>query len=268
MFTLSHGENNVWYGTFSRLTQLKIKHAVSTRLGGISHFPYSSLNLGLHTGDEQEKVIENRRRFCQAIEVNHHKLVTAEQVHGDHITVVTENDIGKGAIRYHESIQGADALITNIPAIPLMLFFADCVPVLLYDPVKHVIGVSHAGWKGTVAKITQKTVLAMAECYHTKPEDCIACIAPSIGPCCYEVDEIVLNKLQNQFANWESLVTASASHWQLDLWEANRTQLREIGLKEDNLITSGICTACNNQLFFSYRAEQGKTGRIAACISL
>lgn len=268
-FVIERNVNGVWFGMFAHFSSnLSIKHAISTRLGGISQSPFVSLNLGLHTGDEAVAVNDNRRRFCQAAGINYKNAVTAEQTHSDNIAIVSRQDIGKGATSYETSIPNTDALITNIPDLPLMLFFADCVPVLIADPVRKVIGVSHAGWKGTVAKIGQKTILKMQEEYNTNPADCLVGIGPSIGPCCYEVDSPVIEKVKESFNSLEKLVIPHQKAWHLDLWEANKLQMQEIGVKTKNIIISNICTSCNNELFFSYRAEHGKTGRIGAIISL
>ena len=267
-FVLKHSQNGVWYGLFTEFAARGIKHGVSTRLGGRSVQPFTSLNLGLHTGDDAETVWHNRQAFCQALGLTADKAVTAEQVHGDVVRLVTETDAGRGARHYQEAISGTDALITNVPDLPLMLFFADCVPVLIVDPVAKAIGISHAGWKGTVAKIAQKTVIAMQQSYNTKPANCLVGIGPSIGPCCYEVDEMVISKLRSGFSKWNELAAPCADCWQLNLWEANRQQLLEIGVQDRNITVSGICTAENTPVFFSHRAENGRTGRIGAGISL
>ena len=268
-FVLKHSANGVWYSEFSSLAAQGIKHGISSRLGGQSTAPFTSLNLGLHTGDDAGVVWANRQAFCQAVGLPAGKVVAAEQVHGDKIQQATWQDAGRGARHYHDSIKDTDALITNVPTLPLMLFFADCVPVLIVDPVAKAIGISHAGWKGTVAKIGQKTVLAMQQHYNTNPADCLVGIGPSIGPCCYQIDELVLNKLQANFVNWRDLTSPSdGHHWQLDLWNANRQQLEEIGVLDSNISISGICTACNKEIFFSHRAEAGGTGRIGAVITL
>ncbi|SDD40325.1 peptidoglycan editing factor PgeF [Sporomusa acidovorans] len=268
-FVLQQAINKVWYGTFTSFAALGIKHGISTRLGGHSASPFASLNLGLHTGDDAEVVWHNRQLFCQAVGLTAEKVVTAEQIHGDSIYRVTATDAGRGAQHYDEAIKGTDALITNEPGLPLMLFFADCVPVLIVDPVAKAIGISHAGWKGTVAKIAQKTIFAMQRQFHTNPSDCLVGIGPSIRPCCYEVDEAVINKLSVEFDHWDRLVKPTGENrWQLNLWEANRQQLNEIGIRDNNITVSQICTADNTALFFSHRAEKGNTGRIGAIISL
>jgi YfiH family protein len=267
-FSIARAENGVWFGTFANLSNSGIKHGVSTRLGGLSQPPYSALNLGIKTGDAAAIVQANRNLFCQAAGVIADKLVTAQQVHGDRIYIVEAGDAGRGRMGYETSIPDTDALITNVAGIPLMLFFADCVPVLIADPVKKVVAVSHAGWRGTVAKIGQKTVLTMQDKFGTDPNDCLAAIGPSIGPCCYEVDKTVIDALQSSFSWWEDVVVPRRDRWMLDLWETNRRQLQDIGVKADNITISGVCTACNTELFYSHRAEKGKAGRLGAVIAL
>lgn len=267
-FLLKHDVNSLWYGTFTHFDKLGIKHGVSSRLGGISTPPFRSLNLGLHTGDEDQNVIVNRERFCKTVGVEATHIVTAQQTHTDQVVVVTKDHLGRGATVYSEAIEHTDALVTNVPGVPLMLFFADCVPVLIVDPVHKAIGIAHAGWKGTVAKIAQKTILTMQQQFGTNPQQCLVGIAPSIGPCCYEVDEFVMNQLKEQFPKWEELVQPAGDKWHLDLWQANRLQLEEIGVASENILVSSVCTACNNELFFSYRAEQGCAGRMGAIIVL
>jgi len=266
-FSIQHREG-IWNGTFSHFSAFGLKHGVSARLGGASNEPFTSLNLALHVGDDPDTVRINRQLYCRTLDIPAAALVTAEQIHSDSIHLVTAQDYGRGAINYQEAFPETDALITQVPGIPLMLFFADCVPVLIFDPVQRVIAVVHAGWKGTVALLARKTVLAMQSYCQTQPEDCLVGIAPSIGPCCYKVDTPVIERLKASFVHWESLLKKEETHWKLNLWEANRQQLREIGVKDENIINSQVCTACNSSLFFSYRKEQGKTGRLAAFIML
>jgi YfiH family protein len=267
-FILNYDKNGLWYGTFTHFNSLGIRHGISGRLGGVSKEPFSSLNVALHTGDSDEDVIMNRKLFCQAIGIHPNHIVTTQQLHTDTIAVVTGESMGKGAQYYNEAIPATDALITNIPGLPLMLFFADCVPVLIVDPVHNAIGAVHAGWRGTVEKIAQKTIIAMQANFGTNPQDCLLAIAPSIGPCCYVVDEMVINQLKNQFTNWEQLVRVVDDKWYLDLWKTNFVQLEEIGVKGSNIVVSNVCTACNHELFFSYRKENGSTGRMGAAIIL
>jgi len=255
-------------GTFSHLDKFSIHHGISTRIGGVSKKPYQSLNLGLHTGDQKNDVIANRKRFCQAIGVSFTQTVSAEQVHGSNIAIVTEADAGKGMLNYDEAILKTDALITSVSKLPLMLCYADCVPVLIADPKRKVVAISHAGWKGTVAAIAKKTVEKMMEDFDCQPEDCLVGIGPSIGFCSYEVDETVISELQRAFSWWARVVKPEGKKWKLDLWQANAQQLIDIGVYRENIVISNFCTACNQDLFFSHRAETGSTGRMGAIIAL
>lgn len=268
-FSLHRGNNGIWFGVFEHLYNAGIKHGVSTRLHGKSLPPYHSLNLGLKSEDNRLSVIDNRQLFCEAIGVNFAALVTAQQVHGDHIAIVTQKDAGRGSINFEHAISSTDALVTNVPDLPLLLFFADCVPVLIADPARKVVAISHAGWKGSVAQIAKKTVLTMQQHFGTQPGDCLVGIGPSIGQCCYEVDDAVIDSLRASFSNWETMIKPHGKgHWLLDLWEVNRSQLVAIGVQPNKIGVSGVCTACNNEMFFSHRAEHGSTGRLGALITL
>jgi len=268
-FLLRKSKNNIWYGFFSQFYHAGIRHGISTRLGGVSTAPYMSLNLGMHTGDDPAKVQTNRRLFCSAVGVNYSSVVSAQQVHKDTIAVVAHADAGRGADSYADALCETDALVTANPDIPLLLLYADCVPILFFDPVQRVIAVAHAGWKGTVAQIGVKTLNTMQKYFGSRSDDCLVGIAPSIGPCCYEVDEGVINPLSNSLNDWQDVaVNHGERRWMLNLWEANRRQLLANGVLAANIAVAEVCTACNNELFFSYRAEAGVTGRLGALISL
>lgn len=267
-FLLRQAANKLWIGKFSRFEQAGICHGVATRMGGVSSAPYRSLNLSLRSGDQLENVLENRRRFYAAAAVEPDAVVSGRQVHSDHIAVVTGNERGRGALAMN-SLPATDGLITAEPGIPLMIFFADCVPVLFFDPKNRVIGGCHAGWRGTASGIAAKTVLAMQQHFGTNPADCLAAIGPSIGPCCYEVDEPVVSQFAARFSWGGELFTPHGEgHWLIDLWQANQRQLQEIGVPGEQIDVSQVCTACHKDLFYSYRAEQGHIGLLAAIISL
>lgn len=259
----------LWQGRFSGFEVPGLLHAVSTRFGGVSKQPFSSMNLALHTGDDAEAVLKNRKIFCQALGVSAERICTPEQVHGDRIFRVTQKDAGRGSRVYSDAISGTDALITNEKNIPLMLCFADCTPILLFDPVHAAIGIAHGGWRGTVQKIAQKTLLAMGQAFGSRAEQCIADIGPSIGPCCYVVGQEVAEAFAKAFPQQQEQILQSCSgQIHLNLWMANRLQLEEIGMVSERIECADTCTACNSGLFFSYRAEGGTTGRIAAVLSL
>lgn len=247
----------------------KVVHAFTTRLGGVSGEPYDTLNLAFHVGDKPENVLQNRRLACAALGIPPSDLVAGRQVHGDKINVVDLSHRGRGALSEHDALPDVDALITCEVGVPLSSFYADCVPIFLLDPVRGAVGLAHAGWKGTVMRIGEKTVQAMAASFGSKPGDCLAGIAPSIGPCCYEVDQPVVSALMEKYSYWEELVEPKDSgRWRLNLWEANRRTLLDAGLNPKNVIVSGLCTSCRNDLFFSYRAQGGRAGRMASFIML
>lgn len=245
------------------------KAIFSSRIGGLSSEPYKSLNLGLHVGDEKKLVIANRERVCQSMGWDLNSVVCGEQTHGDKIVQVDDLHKGKGAYSYNSSLADTDALMTNRKGIVLATFYADCVPIYIFDTVKRVVALAHAGWKGTCANIGPKTMTEMNKVYETRPENCLVGIGPSIGPCCYEVEELLLHRFKEQNFWWEDVFKAKGSKkWLLDLWESNRIQMVKAGVREENVITARICTSCNREKFFSYRQENGRTGRMGAFISL
>ncbi len=257
------------YGTFSIFPGAAVVHAVSARSGGVSAAPYDSMNLALHVGDDAADVVENRRRFLGMLGLDFERLTTPEQIHGDHIVRVGEAEAGRGRLSYADAIPATDALMTDVPGVPLMLCFADCTPVLLFDPVHRAAAIAHGGWKGTVRSIAAKTVRAMAEAFGTRPEDCLAGIGPAIGPCCYAVGGEVAEEFRSAFPQFaEQILSEENGTIRLDLWKANRLQLEDAGLLAEHIDVAGACTSCHARTFFSYRAEGPTTGRIAAVMAI
>lgn len=258
-------KNNIWWGMFPRLMQAGFGNACSCRLHGESDMVPGTLNLALHVGDEVELVLQNRRLFAQALGLDASKFTTCEQVHGSNVAVVDEALVGAGATTLADTIKDTDALVTNLANVPLLLFFADCVPLLFADERQGVCAVAYAGWRGTVAQIGRNTVEAMQQSFGSRPADIVAAIGPSIGQCCYEVDDFVRSKA----AGYEQFFAPRAEKpgkYLLDLWGYNREVLLDAGLKEENILTAGVCTEHNHEMFCSYRAEQGKTGRMGVCL--
>ena len=256
-------QNKIWFGSFASFEQAGFTTACSCRLHGESNIGEGILNLALHVGDDSEKVLRNREKFAAAIGADPARFTTCAQIHGSKVQVVTKDLIGSGALSFADTIPETDALITNLPDVPLLLFYADCVPVLLADPVTGSIGLAHAGWRGTAAQIAKKTVQAMVESFHVNPENLLGAIGPSIGACCYEVDDAVKEKMPEYrqfFAD-----KGNGKYW-LDLWAVNRQQLLEAGLAADRISVAGICTNDNPELFCSYRYENGRTGRMGVCL--
>lgn len=258
-----------WIGKFTHFSKYDIIHGISTRFKGLSIDEFYSLNLAMHNGDNNEIVLENRKIFANELGIIANNIVTAKQTHSDNIVIVTEAMKGFGSSDYLSALDNTDALITNIKNIPIMMFFADCVPVLFFDPIQKVIAISHAGWKGTVAKIAQKTLLSMQKNFKTNPNDILVGIAPSIGSCCYKVGNEVISMVKESFPlYYNDLLSNNNGETFLDLWQSNKRQLLDVGVKEENIIISDVCTNCNSEMFFSYRADNSKTGRIAAVMSL
>ncbi|MGN8832608.1 peptidoglycan editing factor PgeF [Selenomonas montiformis] len=268
-FILEQIGRNIWQGRFSLFPSDLCMHGFTARLGGVSVSPYDSLNMAFHVGDDPEPVRTNRQRYMRAAGLRADDLVTPVQVHGTHIERVGRAGAGRGAFDYQDAIPATDALITNEPGLPLMLCFADCTPVLLADPVHRAVGIAHAGWRGTVKKIAARTAARMREEFGTKMEDLLAGIGPSIGPCCYEVGEEVAHQFETSFpAGKDAIVQRKEGRSYVNLWEANRLQLIEAGLVPSHIEVAGTCTSCKHSWFFSYRADGGTTGRLAAVIAL
>ena len=241
-----------------------IKHAFTTRLGGTSPPPFDSLNLSVKTGDRAANVKENLKIIEEALVLDKSPRFL-DQVHGDKILLVNDFDVCKNN-------RGFDAAITAQPGVPLAIKTADCLSLLLYDPVKAVIGAVHAGWRGTASGIAEKTVAQMAEGFGCNPGDIIAALGPAIGPCCYEVDEIVFQAFKKRGHNWGKFsmpaIRGTSTRWMLDIRKANFLQLVEKGVKRENISTVPYCTACREDLFFSHRRDGKKTGRQIALIMI
>ena len=261
--------NGVVYLTFPILEQFGVKHGFSTRLGGVSEGMFSSMNLSFQRGDDREKVEENYKRICNVLNMNHKNVVLSNQVHDTKIKLVTKEDAGKGMIKESDII-GIDGLITKEKDIPLVTFYADCVPLFFYDPVKEVIAAAHSGWRGTKEKIGKKVVETMEEEFGCKKEDVVAVIGPSICQDCYEVSEDVVLEFQEVFMEETSLFAKAKENgkYNLDLWKVNSMILKEAGILENHMSLPNLCSCCNPKLLFSHRASKGKRGNLAGFISL
>lgn len=250
----------VYYRFANLASHDEVIHGLFTRLGGVSPSPYDSLNVGHCVGDDDELVEANHARIYQALGISRGDVVTAHQVHGEQVAVVGHGDRGR-------VIPSTDALITNTPGVALMLRFADCLPVLLYDPTCRAIGLAHSGWRGTAKGIAAKTALSMMGAWGSRPCDIVAGLGPCIGPCCYQVGAEVVEVVKARFNHWQGLLQLQGDgSVHFDLWEANRRQLAELGVKE--IEVSQLCTACRTDEFFSHRAEDGRTGRFAAILGM
>ncbi len=245
----------------------KLVHFVTSRSGGVSLPPYNSLNLGLHTADNQEHVLLNRALLAKETRIAKEKFLYASQVHSGDVKIIDKTAVENGVLLQNPR---TDATITALPGICLMVMVADCVPLLLFDPVKRVSAVIHAGWRGTVHQITTNTIRTMVSYFGCNPTDILAGIGPSIGPCCYEVGDDVKEFVAQSFGTTEGYLVhknpPSKPHF--DLWYANHKQLTDNGVKPENIETSELCTLCHSDIFFSSRASGGITGRFAAGICM
>lgn len=237
-------------------------HGFSSKLGGVSHGKINGLNFGFRVNDDEISVKENYRLLALDLGADLNKTVLSKQTHTDNIRIVTETDFGKGITR-HSDIEDTDGLICNIPNTMLVVFAADCVPVLLYDREKSVIGAVHAGWRGSVKGICKKAVLLMNETYGSNPSDIVAAIGPSIGPCCFEVQDDTAIFFEDKYKTEKP-----NGRFNIDLWEYNKDKLLECGVLNQNIDLSRTCTMCNSDKFYSYRKHRENTGRQVAAIML
>lgn len=242
-----------------------IVHAFSTRQGGASHPPFATLNLGLSVGDDPAAVEENRRRFFGAFGIDAGRVVRAWQAHGDTVLRVdaglTERPGFPGCLLDQRA--KFDALITSVPGLALVVTTADCLPILIHDPVRQAAAAVHAGWRGTAKRIAARALDAMREAYGTDPGDCLAAIGPGIRGCCFEVDATVTEAMAAALPHWEKHARVNRpGHWLLDLAEVNRATLEAAGIRADRIDDVELCTSCRNDLFFSHRADTGRTGRM------
>ncbi len=256
---------------FENLLQYQeIRHFVSSRTGGFSNPPYDSLNLGFHVGDDPEHVLKNLKRLAATIGMPLNHFTIGRQIHSGNVTIISEELRGKGCANHNEAINATDAMVTSVPDICLIILVADCVPMLFFDPVRRAIGVAHAGWHGTLQCIAQNTIKAMEKAFGSSPQDIIVGMGPSIGPCCYEVGPEVISQVENIFRTTNQYIVNESKDGKgyFDLWKANLKQLLHAGVERKNIEMAQKCTCHNPELFFSYRHQNGDTGRFGAGIAI
>jgi YfiH family protein len=271
---------------FDNLAQVPgVVHGISTRFGGVSQGRCESLNVSYSVGDPPENVDENLRRLSSVLGARPADLFSAYQVHGRGVTIVEPDTIDEPRPR-------SDVLVTRSSARTLMLRYADCTPVLLADPKQRAVAAVHAGWRGSAVRAAGAAVEALRDAFGSRPADIIAGIGPAIGPCCYVVGQDVLEAFADRpelFSDGSSselpvplprgpdreLALYLRRGWTqrsgrtLDLWEANRQALIEVGVPSEQIEVAGICTQCESERFFSHRANAGQpAGRFAALIRL
>lgn len=255
----------------------------TTRQGGVSGGELGALNLSYTVGDDPEAVAQNRRRALAAVGAGVEQAVVAGLVHGTATYVVASDPAGwprwqgeepipdSTPVRWREGagfVGGVDGLCTAMPGTTLVITAADCVPVYVVDPVQGAVGLAHAGWRGSVGDMAGALVRTMARELGSRPDDLLAAIGPSIGPCCFEVDEPVIAPLRAALPDaWQALARATApGKWHLDLWELNRRLLVAAGVPAAHVHLTGVCTCCTTHQFFSHRGQRGQAGRGAAIL--
>jgi len=239
---------------FESLARGGLVHEVFTRLGGNSSPPFDTLNVGHRVGDDPEAVVANHARIYAHLSLGADQVATPRQVHSNRVAAVAVEDTGN-------KLPNTDGLVTNIPGVALLLRFADCQPILLYDPVVHALGLIHAGWRGIAQAIARRAVETMHETFGSRPQDLIAGLGPAIGPCCYTVGHNVASAMGYALPDWNQAMRQEEEGWRLDLSAANAQQLEAAGVH--SIERAQLCTACHNDIFFSHRADKGQTGRFA-----
>ncbi len=253
--------NGLVFYQFESLAQHRnIIHAVFTRIGGTSSGPFHGLNVGELVCDDPTAVRANHSAIWHALGIRAGQVVTSRQVHGTHVAIV---DAAQGST----VVPATDGLISQALGIVLLLRFADCLPLMLYDPLRRVVALAHAGWRGCLAGIVTSTVSEMQRTFGCDPRDMLAGLGPAIGPCCYEVGHEVTVGVEEAFGRGHGLLSTQPSgSVHFDLPSAVRSQLLETGVQR--IEDSGLCTCCAIGEFFSHRGEKGNTGRFAAVLGL
>ena len=264
-----NNKNGLVYITFPRLEACgAVKHIFSTRLGGVSEGQFSTMNTSFTGGDSFQNVEENYRLLCGAVGIDTADLVFSKQTHTNNVRVVTKTDCGTGYTK--PPFCDVDGLVTNQSGVALVTQYADCTPLLFCDPVKHVCATSHSGWRGTVSQIGAVTVEKMVNEFGCNRDDIIAAIGPCICGKCYEVDTPVFDAFVDSGIDITGVFAqgGDSDHFMLNLVSANKNILISVGIKEENIDISDICTCCNSGELHSHRATGGKRGSLAAIIEL
>lgn len=268
-----NSSTNITYEYSPLLENFPLTHGVTYRYGGVSEGSFDSFNMGLHVRDDAEVVAENRRRLAQVLGVEPTHLTCGEQVHGIGVTRVTEDLVGRGAFSWDDSIPNSDAIYTNLVNVPLLLLVADCVPVLIYDAVHHAVAVVHAGWRGAIAHIAERTIDSMHDVYGTLPSDCYLFIGPSIGEDSFEVSEEIAEQFRqdmhalglsqvDEVVRYIQRVGQTTGTPHVDLKGYIAACVVQKGVPRDQVSVSSTDTMTTDGCY-SYRRDQGRTGRMA-----
>lgn len=272
----------VWYKTSDGAEVLVLKyplleetgiveHCFTTRIGGVSKGIFSSMNVSFTRGDDASAVETNYRRLAEVMGTQSENFVFTDQTHTVNVRKVTAEDVGKGIVRERDYTD-IDGLITNEPGVVLSTFYADCVSLYFVDPVHKAIGLSHSGWRGTVARMGKVTIEAMQREYGSRPEDIICAVGPSICQDCYEISADVAEEFAREFAGHEAEILRESpknhEKYHLNLWRANEIVLMEAGIRPEHIAVTDVCTCCNSEVLYSHRASHGRRGSLGGYMCL
>ncbi len=264
-----HNANGLIYDTADVLSAVGgVRHAFTTRLGGVSPAPFDSLNFFERNGDTVKNVVQNYRLLGEAAGLDMSRAVGNRQVHGDSVRFIRSEDAGK--LLYDERPYDADGMLTDVPNLPLVAYSADCCTILLYDPTCRCVGALHAGWKGTALGIALKALVSMMSAYGADPLTVRAAIGPSIGACCFETDSDVPDAIRRELsASADRFITkAENGKYHVDLKQINRLWLLRGGLDPRNVAVHPDCTMCRPERYWSHRRLGARRGGQIAVIAL
>ncbi len=245
-----------------------VKHCFTTRHGGVSEGYFGSMNMGFTRGEAREIVSKNYEILADAVGFTRENFTATYQTHTTNVYVVKAEDAGMGVLR-ERTYSDVDALITNVPNIPLVAFGADCVPIFLVDTKKKAIGMVHSGWAGTGNRMAEVALKAMMAEFGTEPKDVVAAIGPSIGKCCFQVDAPVVDLFRKNIAFADEIIfddPTEEGKYKIDLWECNRRFLVDLGVT--NIEISGLCTMCDTERFYSHRVMKNERGVMAGIMEI
>lgn len=260
--------NGAKYLTFPHLEKhTNIVHAFTTRQGGISEGCFSSWNFGFNSGDNRERVRENYKILGNILDIKIENMILSDQTHDNNILYVTEKDRGKGIIKPRD-FENIDGLITDKVSVAIITAHADCGSLFFYDYKKKIIGLTHSGWRGTVKKIAKEMIDKFVNQFGSDPENILVGIGPSIGKCCFEVDDDVYDIFITHDKRYTKYIEKKGIKYHIDLWAINRLILNDNGIPDKNIISANMCTKCNNDIFFSHRGQKGKRGIMVSTMML
>ena len=238
----------------------------TTRHGGVSEGAYGEFNINGYCGDDEAHVQANRQLLATQLGVPADRIVLPHQVHGVEVRAVAPELFGLPAAVRAQILEGVDVVMTDMTSVCIGVSTADCIPVLLYDPVAHAAAAIHAGWRGTVGRIGDNVVKKMQSLYGTDPSDIKAAIGPAISVCCYEVDKPCADNFLalDELDSTKFVFPKGNGKFMIDLLETNRQILVHAGVKNENITVSDVCTNCNSELLWSHRATKGHRGTMSA----